>query len=214
MTMPTHPTRYAAGRCLDRVDRRPPVVTMLEGSVPMHARILLVCALLPLAAGIGCTADGNEAKPTRFTQRLHAPPQGQHPYPAEAAGTLATQVLNGVVADPVVSDLHFFAGTASLNSLGRMRLAQVAEALSIEPGLTVYVDTTSRDTALQSTRLDTVEAALAELGFPDARATLGFGAARGLSGREAVENVLKGMRESEGGKALGPAGGFTVGGTN
>lgn len=96
--------------------------------------------------------------------RLNAPPHGYADKTVDSQGTLVYMTDNALLADMTVSDMHFLPHRAKLTTLGRERVARLAQLVETHGG-TIRLSSDLSDESLVNQRLETVKDYLAKSGL-------------------------------------------------
>jgi hypothetical protein len=119
--------------------------------------------------------------------RLNAPPHGVAEQKSELQAEYTHMADNALLADMVVSDVHFAPHRAILNSLGEERLSRLAALMELYGG-TIRLSTNETDSELVAQRIDQVQKFLSEAGIATTTETvaLGLPGSRGMDAAQAV----------------------------
>lgn len=160
-------------------------------------RRLVLCTA---ALGLACGACQQPAA------RLNAPPHGRAERQAPLHAEYAQMVDNALLADMVVTDVHFLPHRPMLNSLGEERIARLA-LLMHEYGGSVRFSTNETDEELVDQRTEEIMKALQAAGIDPYRDVVrrDLPGGRGLDASQAI--VIKARATSFKKKQQGGLGG-------
>lgn len=145
----------------------------------------LTCVASAAFAIIGCSEQH---------ERLNAPPQGGTERPAELQKHFIYMADKAMLHDSSVADIHFEPHIAELSGTGVRRLTRMADLLNVHGG-TICYETSLRDDALISARLETVRTFLADNGYDGDRILVQSSASRGR-GAPAAQSIESLERQS------------------
>lgn len=140
--------------------------------------------LLVVGVVVLCVACGACQKPDA---RLNAPPQGTAAEKSPMQAEYTQMIVNALLADMVVTDNHFLAQRATLNSLGQEQLIKLAVLLQ-DFGGTVRFSTNETDKALVAARTKQILTFLSDQGVKTDSSVLvqDMPGGRGMDATEAI----------------------------
>lgn len=167
--------------------------------------------LAPLLAVTATLAGCHEP-----SARLNAPPHGYADKTVDSQGTLVYMSDNAALSDMTVSDMHFLPHRAKLTTLGRERVARLAQLVETHGG-TIRLSSDLTDESLVNQRLEVVRDYLAKSGMsvnPDT-VVLDIPGGEGMRSTDAIaiRNESAKLPASKAGPAKPGAGASSGGGT-